>query len=90
MAEQKPAFEVFRDHLASLGVRIPPCPICQSVQWQFAKDLISTQVYKEDEPTMFTVGSGVPIAILACGKCFFFFPFVWAPIRSKADGNEPK
>jgi hypothetical protein len=48
------------------------------------------KVYDEAQPGVQMVGGGsdIPIAALACKRCFFFFPFVWVPIRRKIDGDK--
>lgn len=79
-----------REHLEALGVEIPRCPVCQSLNWAYGDQLVAIPGYDDDRPELFRPTVNAPVAILICTTCYYFMPFLWLPIKAKLDGDRSK
>lgn len=80
------AVDVLRQHFLNRRIVLKPCPVCSKEMWQVPPDLASAfSTRRGSAEARFET---IPTVLLVCGNCYFYYPFLWEPIRGEIDGEE--
>lgn len=78
--------ELFLRHLRRVNGHLPQCPICGNGAWQSSSLEVGVRI--NDEATQINHGGAVlPVATLACTRCFYLLKFAWLPVRASGEAS---